>query len=157
MMFALFALSAFAEPTALEQDVHKRLLVRDGFVGCEALYELGDDLAVRDAILAATVVQRPPWVSMRAAACVVERAATDEVAYDVVRGWMTDPNLAGFALAAVQGLDLLPEDRAVVIAELAVDRVSTDARFARYAPEHLRKSSHPKVQDVATRLPPSGK
>jgi hypothetical protein len=131
--------------------VKTKLIARD-FEGCAAVWALGDEEAVREALLGYTKAARPPALPMRAADCALEKAATDEATFTAVQGWMSDPALPGLALVVVERLGDLPEDKAVVLADLAVARAETDARFARYAPAKLEASPHAKVREAAARI-----
>jgi hypothetical protein len=152
-MFLAFALAvASLAGDDLATSLNRSLSVRDGFVGCDAVWASGDGAAVRDALIAATRETLPPSVPMRAAECLLGKAGEDPVALDLARAWMKDPAVSGFALLVVQHLDGLPEPTAVELAQLAVDRAATDARFARYAPRSLEASQHEGVRAMAPKV-----
>lgn len=148
MIALFFALTAYsAEP--LDAQISRALSARDAFVGCDALWGLGDAEEVQSALIAATTAARPPWLPMRAGACVAERAAVDDVAWKTVQGWMTDPAVPGLALVALDKLDNFPEPRAIELADMAVTRIAIDSKFARHAPDRLANSSYASVRAKA--------
>lgn len=148
MLFPLLLSIAMAAPADVAASVHHALLLRDGF-SCDDAQLLGDQAAVRDALIAEVAVESPPWVPMRAAACVAEHADGDPIAWTAVRGWMGEAGKPGLALVVLGAADKLPAPRAIEIAELAVARMPTDARFARYAAPKIAASVHPEVRALA--------
>jgi hypothetical protein len=154
MLFLILASfgAAAASPTDVRDAVWQRLILRDG-VSCASLFVDADAVAVRDALLEhARSSARPSYAPMRAASCAIELAATDPVAFEAAKVWMTDAAVPGLALLVVQNLDVLAEPQAVEVAELAVQRIPSDERFALYARPALTASAHPAVRDVAARL-----
>ncbi len=147
----IWLLAAMAMAGDVGEAVSGKLLTRD-FEGCAAVWALGDEAAVRDALLEQAKAVRPAWVPMRAVECVAERAATDPIAFEAARGWMTDPAAPGFALIVIDQLGDLPEEQAMILADLAVERSRGDARFARYAPSRLEASPHARVREAADRI-----
>jgi hypothetical protein len=153
MIWTLLASLSFAGEPGVHDALWRQLLARDGFVGCDAVWALGEAPVVRAELIAATKASQPPWAPMRAAACVAERAGTDDVALAEVSRWMADPAVPGLALVAVDALDGWTEARALPIAKLASARLPTDRVFARYAPRSLAASHHPAVRALSPLQP----
>ena len=155
-VFIAVAFGALASATAradeLQATIHREMSVRDTFVGCGSIWALGDHDTVRDALVAESKVELPPAAGMRAAGCLIEASPADPLALGVVKGWMADPAVPGFALLVVDKLDLYDEPVAIELGELAVTRAATDARFARYAPRHLDESRYPSVRALAGQI-----
>lgn len=150
MLWLLLATALGA--TDLSDVVSQRLAARDP-VACAALDDLGPAGAVRDALVdVADTVERPPWVPMRAAACVMERVEGDAVALDAARRWAGDATRPGLALVVLRGLDPLPEPTALDLADRAVEALR-EPRVARYAAAALAASRHPSVSARAAALP----
>lgn len=145
MLISLLFSVAMADPGTISESVYLALLQRDGF-SCDDVQLMGDHDAVRDALIADVAVQSPPWVPMRAAGCVAAHADGDPLAWTAVRGWMGDATAPGLALVVLDSADKLPAPRAVELAELAIARMPTDARFALYAQPKIAQSLHPEVR-----------
>ncbi len=128
----------------LHEALYQLLASRDG-VTCESLWAAGPHDAVRDELIAFAATDRPPWAPITAAKCVA-RAADDDVAWTAVQAWMVDPARPGLAVAALDGLDVIGEVRAVALADLAAARIDTDARFAPLGRSRLEDSARPAVR-----------
>jgi hypothetical protein len=139
-MWVLLAGIAMAAPTAPE--VQTALAHRHSPPTCRDLADQGvpTNLLVE---LAAGDIQ-PPWVSMRAAACVAARADEPE-ADAAIRAWIADPALPGLALVVAWSMDAMPEAAAAELAPLVVGRCDREARFARLARPSLEAASSPAV------------
>ena len=153
-MFVIFLSTAFAATNPAHDAVLLQLSQRDGFPGCSSLGVLGTSDQVLDALIdVAKHVTAPPAAPMRAAVCVTRLAGHDLVAWDAIQGWIGDPSVPGLALAVVQNLDLLPEDKAVKIAKDAAKRLPSADGFGKYAPAALQASSYLGVQAIAATIP----
>ncbi len=128
----------------LHEALYQLLAARDG-VTCASLWTVGPHDAVRDELIAFAATDSPPSVPMTAARCVA-RAADDDVAWAGVQGWMADSARPGLAVASLDALDVIGEVRAVALAELAVARISTDARFASLGRSRLEHSERAAVR-----------
>lgn len=148
MIWSILVSWSFAGDPGVHDALWHQLSLRDGFGGCEGVWALGEPAVVRGELIAATQVAQPPWAAMRAAACVAERAGTDDVALAAVSGWMADPAVPGLALVAIGALDGWTEARALPVARLASARVSIDPVFARHAPRALAASQHAAVRSL---------
>ena len=63
-----------------------------------------------------------------------------------------DATVPGFALVVIDELGAMPEEQAMILVDLAVERAKADVKFARYAPSRLEASPHAKVRDAAARI-----
>lgn len=160
MWIALAATLALAsdtpEPTVHDAVYHE--LSQRHASGCDALWSIGSEEEVRDALVTvASEATMPPWAPVNAARCLVPRFASDPIVEEQVKGWMSDPSLGGLALIVVQNLDEVEESSAIRIAELAVSRAESDSRFALYARQAFEASTHDALVSMAPRLasPPS--
>jgi hypothetical protein len=88
-------------------------------------------------------VQMPPWVSIRAAACMVERAA-EPAAEGALLRWVSAPEWAGLGLTAVNLLDLMPEEVAARVAAIALEGPIADK-----ARDEIAHSTHAQVRALA--------
>ena len=84
---------------------------------------------------------------MRAVSCVTQRAAHDAVALRAARGWTTQEDAPGLALAVVEQLDALPAEVASELADGAVARLGKDRRFDLLVRPKLERSVHAPVRD----------
>ena len=128
----------------LHEALYQLLAARDG-VTCESLWAAGAHDAVRDELIAFAATDSPPGVPITAAKCVA-RASDDDAAWAAVQGWMVDSTRPGLAVASLEALDTIGEPRALLLAELAATRISTDARFAPYARARREGSARPAVR-----------
>lgn len=128
----------------LHEALYQLLASRDG-VTCESLWAAGPHDAVRDKLIAFAATDSPPSAPIVAAKCVA-RAADDDVAWAAVQAWMVDAARPGVAVAALDGLDVIGEVRAVSLAELAATRITTDARFAPLGRSRLEHSARAAVR-----------
>ena len=85
-------------------------------------------------------VPMPPWVGIRACACLVDHAA-EPAAEATLSRWVTSEAWAGLALTAINLLDKMPEDVAARIAAAALDGPIADRAHA-----DIAASSHEKVR-----------
>lgn len=123
------------------QSLLELLRLRDA-PGCANLGAAGE--AQRDALVALTAVESPPYVPLRAADCLVAGYAADPVAQGAMRGWMTDPEAAGLAMLVVTRLDALPEPLAVELARAAL--TTADSRWKSRFSERIAKSGNAAVR-----------
>ncbi len=86
----------------------------------------------------------PPWVPLRAVACLAERFP--QTVGPLVLGWVGDPTRQGLVLAVLQHEASLPETVAVDLGRAAMADVTLRPRVARF----LRKSERPAVKALAT-------
>jgi hypothetical protein len=118
MMYAWTLVVALASPLPGEAEVVRALSARHGAPWCEALEATlgGEAVAVWGSI--AESYEGVPWVPVRAAACLARHAA----AQPVLLRWMTAPELAGLADAALAELEAHEADtaRAVELARAAL-------------------------------------
>jgi hypothetical protein len=91
--------------------------------GCEAVEATTADPV--HALLEMTERQMPPWVPIRAAACLATRH-TDAVRPQL-DSWVTDPQTKGLMLTVMGLLDAMPPEHAHALADLAVTRGSDPA------------------------------
>ena len=88
-------------PTATQEALHKALSARDDGPGCEEV-ELLSETPVDDLIWLTEHAVSPPWAGTRAATCLL-LGHGDEVP-DVLKGWVTDPDQAGFGAIVLNNL-----------------------------------------------------
>lgn len=86
----------------------------------------------------------PPWVSLRATACLAERFP--DTAGRLALGWVGDPKRQGLVLAVLQHEGSLPESMVVELGRAALADPTLRPRVARF----LRKSRRPAVQALLT-------
>ena len=84
----------------------RALSVRDPEPDCAVVEAMVPD-PVASLIKVTRDVPQPPWVSLRAASCLVSRHA--EEAQDTIRDWVVDEDLRGLATIALQSVDEMPE------------------------------------------------
>lgn len=77
-------------------------------------------------------VTMPPWVSIRACACLVDLAAEPGAEATLVR-WVTSADYAGLGLTAINLLDRMPEPVAARVAAAALDGPIADRARAEIA------------------------
>ncbi len=77
-------------------------------------------------------VTMPPWVSIRACACLVDLAAEPAAEATLVR-WVTSADFAGLGLTAINLLDRMPEAVAARVAAAALDGPIADRARAEIA------------------------
>jgi hypothetical protein len=143
LLLGALGLAAAGSP---EDEVITALLPRHGQATCADLAERFDGDVLTDALVSvAEDVEHPPWVPMRAAACVVEAAAQDPAALRATESWLRDEARPGLALVVVQRLDSLELETAGVFADLAVARSVGEPRFAAYARAALLRSRYPEI------------
>lgn len=145
-----FAGDAPAPLSPEAQSLFELLRLRDA-PGCANLGAAGE--AQRDALLALTATESPPYVPLRAADCLVAAYAADPVAQGAMRGWMTDPEAAGLAMLVVTRLDALPEPLAVELARAAL--TTPDARWKGRFSERIAKSTSASVRSTLDASPPA--
>jgi hypothetical protein len=91
--------------------------------GCEVVEANAADPVT--ALLEMTEREMPPWVPIRAAACLATRH-TDAVRPQL-EAWVTQPHTKGLMLTVVGLLDAMPSEHAHELAELAMTRGSDPA------------------------------
>jgi hypothetical protein len=135
MLTLLLAATAVASPlelTAEQKTIHRALSLRDGAPPCEQVESLSKT-PVDDLKFMVAHVTAPPWVGMRAAACLIARHPT-EIAAELDT-WVTDPNLVGLGILTLNRIDALPVDIGTMVAALALDngpeRIGAKKRLAR--------------------------
>ena len=118
---------------------------RDAAPSCEDVTSLSSsDEILNDLILLSEQVHQPPWVGMRAAACVIEDHST-EAAF-VLLGWTIKPDLLGLGWLVLDNLDAIPQDVAIAIATMAVI-LSPDIDAAR---RRISNSDNPTISAIGT-------
>jgi hypothetical protein len=85
-------------------------------------------------------VTAPPWVSVRAASCVVDVAA-EPAAEEALARWVSSAEWAGLGMAAVNLLDRMPEE---VAARVAADAL--EGPIADQARDEIAASTHASVR-----------
>lgn len=113
-------------------------------VTCDQIFAMGSPSEVRGALVAGTAVSMPPWAPMRAAGCLTQLAATDDVALGHVGKLAALEAQPGFALVISEHLSELPADRAVQLANQALANPSP--ALDRRLPTRLQSCGHPSVQ-----------
>ncbi len=94
--------------------VYRALSVRDPEPDCADI----DTLSPTPLQTLLDVIDRasmPPWVPMRAANCVLQRHGAE--AQDTLQGWVADDKARGLAILVFDGIDALPEDVALPVAQ----------------------------------------
>jgi hypothetical protein len=134
-----------AKPSASQMALYKAMKVRDPVPNCEALSALSEDIA-NDFVWLVDNIQRPPWVGVRAAQCVLMSHA--EAKAELIEAWMTDPLKMGVAILALGHLDELPEPLAARLAKAALS-----GHLADKAGRRLQDSVHPSIQDLILKRP----
>jgi len=118
----------------------RKLSIRDPEPSCN---EVADGLAdpAAELVHVAETVTMPPWVGMRAAACVASDHSA--AAAEALSRWVTEPSFKGLGLVAVQHLDGMGEAVAVSVAEAALaGHLADDVR------DDLASSSHAAVVEL---------
>lgn len=103
-----------AAPTASQVELHHALAARH-FAGCAALQS---DSVVADLIVVAEQAPMPPWVSLRAARCLVTHHA--ESATPHLEAWVVDAERTGLGVVVLSALDDAPLDVALAVARRAL-------------------------------------
>lgn len=116
-----------------------QLSPRDPEPSCQAVAATLSDPSDSFAQIAETVTQ-PPWVGIRACACLVDRASEPAAEATLVR-WVGSEELAGLGLTVINLLDHMPEDVAARVATAALDGPIADRARAEIA-----ASSHESVR-----------
>ena len=124
------------EKESQKQDLITRLSARDHQISCASL---SSPQLQKDLTEIVDTVERPPWVPMRAAACLTELfpQASKE---DLIR-WISAPNKKGLAFLIAGQLSKIPDDSAISIAKAGLSgphsrdirvrlKKQNDARFA---------------------------
>lgn len=108
--------------------VVRALSIKDPAPECDRVEALVDDPT---AMLLRVVheVEKPPWVAMRAASCLVTRHST-EIEAEMV-GWMAREDLKGLGLLTLNHLDEMEPRLAVTVAEAALAGPFADAARTR--------------------------
>jgi hypothetical protein len=127
-----------------EQGAVQKLLPRDPEPVC-ADVEAGLAQPALTLLRIAEETASPPWVPMRAAGCAVEHADDPAVEAALIR-WVTDDDLAGLGLLAVNLLDRMPEAVAMRVASAALDGPIADR-----ARDEIAGSARQSVREL---LPP---
>lgn len=125
-------------------DAVERAMVSRGQPDCGAVLALGPSETVRDALVSNTTRSMPPWAPLRAAECLADLSATDDVALAQVQRLVALPDQPGFALAIVPHLDAIPEARAVELARAALSNPSPALKTR--LPRSLGTSTHAAVR-----------
>ena len=134
-----------AKPSPTQTALYNALKIRHEAPLCESLAELSDDLA-NDLVWLVDNAQRPPWVGIRAAQCVV-REHTDAKA-DTIDTWVSDPTYKGVAMLTFGLLDELPEAAAIRFTTIALESPLADE-----ARKRLADSAHPSVVNLVKASP----
>jgi hypothetical protein len=124
-----------------EQTAYERLLPRDPEPECPAV-EAGLASPTATLLAIAETVESPPWVGMRAAGCLVEHAADPTVEAALIR-WVSEEQLAGLGLLAVNLLDQMPEEVAMRVANAALEGPISDR-----ARDEIAGSAHQSVREL---------
>lgn len=120
-LLLLLPLQAFAAPTdaptatAAELAVVKALSPRHGTPSCDELAK-SLDTPTESFVRIAEHVEQPPWVSIRAATCAVQR---EDAAPHLTR-WVSTPELAGLGSVVVHHIDAIPTAHRIELATLAL-------------------------------------
>jgi hypothetical protein len=125
--------------TAEQEAMHKALSARDDGPGCADVEALSPT-PVEDLVWLTEHATSPPWVGTRAATCLIADHA-EEVA-DVLRLWVTDPDLAGFGAVVLNNLGLIDSALAIELATLAL----TDGPDPEGARERIAQHDDPALQ-----------
>lgn len=120
--------------------------------GCGAIRAVGAAGEIRDLLRAATATEMPPWAPIRAASCLAELAATDDIAWEAVRDLIGRPEQPGFVLAVLERADELPADRALHVARVGLDRARAEPSLRRAVPTRASRSEHAVVRAEALRF-----
>ncbi len=124
-----------------EEAAYEKLLPRDPEPVC-ADVEAGLSDPAATLLQIAEEVKSPPWVGMRAAGCAVERASEPAVEAALIR-WVSEEQLAGLGMLAVNLLDRMPEDVAGRVATAALEGPISDR-----ARDEIAGSAHQSVREL---------
>jgi hypothetical protein len=147
----LSALAAAPSETPASAQVGELLAMRHD-PGCGAIRAVGPSGDVRDALVAATATPMPPWAPIRAASCLAEFAATDDIAWEAVRDLIGRPDQPGFVLAVLERTDALPADRALHVARVGLERARVEPALLRAVPSRVARSEHEIVRAEGLRF-----
>ncbi|MES2642619.1 MAG: hypothetical protein V4850_24255 [Myxococcota bacterium] len=117
------------------------LKLRDG----GSCLELGTGPAVRDELIALAEGDVLPYVSIRAADCLVAGFSGDAVVVDAAARWVADPGLSGLGIVVAGSVDSFSVSDGVVLAQAALGgddpgmRARMIRRFARSERIEVRK------------------
>ena len=153
MLLQLIAVAgiAFAEPpsdytpSTQELTLHRALSARHNVPSCVQLEEGIDDPATAWLNLAEHTAA-PPWVPLRAAACLTERHTENAVVKAAFLRWVSEERWMGLGKQLLNHLDQLPEPHAIEIATQALAKgpASLDATG------RVLKDSRPGVRALVT-------
>lgn len=117
--------------------VYRALSVRDPDPVCSEVEALSST-PVEHLVEVVDRSPMPPWVPMRAAACLVQGHGAE--IQDTLVAWVTGENTKGLAILVCDQIDALPEDVALAVAEQALA-----GPYADDARSRLAKSTRPAV------------
>jgi hypothetical protein len=132
-MLVLLLLAVARADDAFDAMVHA-LSIKDPTPPCEQVEALATD-PVPLLLRAVNEVQRPPWVAMRAAECLVTRHAAAIEAE--MTSWMGDSQKKGLGLLVLDHLDAMEPTLATRIASAAMAGPYRDAASVRIARSHV--------------------
>lgn len=130
-----------ATPSRVQEAMYQALVSHEAGVDCGALDAMSAD-PVGDLTFIVDHAEKPAWVAMRAAHCLIQRHAV--VAEPVISGWMTGGETRGLALLTAKDLDSVPADLAERLARQALNGPHAAAVRPR-----LADSAHPKLRAMA--------
>ena len=122
------------ELTAAQQQMSKALSVRHDPPSCHELEKLSP-APLQDLLVLVNEVQRPSWVGMRAAGCVVNRHGAEAEA-ELVR-WVTSPNTLGLARLVANSIDALPPEVAAKVAAAGLAGIHAEDQRTRLQASEL--------------------
>lgn len=144
---------AFAAPA---DEIEAALLPRHDAASCTELADRYEAGVLVDALVSvAEEVAYPPWVPMRAGACLSARVGVDHRAYEAAARWVDDPAVPGLALLVLGRIDDVDETRAVHLAQRAAVRAGGSGRFGSYAKKALADSHYERVRAIGAALTPT--
>lgn len=133
-----------AELTPAQQQMTKALSVRHDPPSCHDLEKLSEE-PLADLLVLVNQVQRPSWVGMRAASCVVSRHGAEAEA-ELVR-WVTSPDTLGLARLVANSIDALPPEVAATVATAGLSGM--------YAEDQRTRLMNSELESVRTLVMPS--
>jgi len=104
------------EEVSHTQELIVQLSARDHQLSCSTL---SSSQLKKDLVEIVDTIERPPWVPMRAAACLTELYPQDSKE-DLIR-WISAPNKKGLAFLIAGQLSKIPDDSAISIAKAGLE------------------------------------
>ena len=130
------------EMSAEREAMARALSKRDSAPPCGEVEALSLD-PLTDLVWLVEHIQKPPWVGMRAARCVLENHSAEASA--VLEDWVIDPALKGLGFLILDSLDDLPQTQAIELAQRALSE-GPDPEAAR---TRVARSDNPLISVLA--------